>query len=54
MGALTQMSSMGGSAREEKRAYSAPELGIDMFLPGTNLVIFGSGKSVRLRVNTVS
>ena len=38
---------------EEERAHSTPELGIDKFLSGTNLVEFGQGKKVGVRVNTV-
>ena len=43
----------GSSVRDEKRVHSTPELGIDKVLPGTNLVIFGCGENVRVRVNAV-
>ena len=42
-----------GRAGEEERAHSTPELGIDKFLSGTNLVVFGRGKNAGVRVNTV-
>ena len=42
-----------GRVGEEKRAHSAPEFGVDKFLSGTNLVVFGRGEHTRVRVNTV-
>ena len=36
-----------GRAGDEKRVHSAPELGIDKLLFGTNLVVFGRGKNAR-------
>ena len=37
-----------GRAGEEERAHSTPELGIDKFLSGTNLVVFGRGEHTRV------
>ena len=37
-----------GRVGEEERAHSAPELGIDKLLFGTNLVVFGRGKNARV------
>ena len=42
-----------GSVGEEERAHSTPELGVDKFLSGANLVKFGCGEKVRVRVNTI-
>ena len=42
-----------GSVGEEERAHSTPELGVDKFLSGANLVEFGRGKKAGVRVNTV-